>query len=143
MSIPEGTTFAEKHAAGTSIDSRIEDCVSARQKDNAVPCAVAFEIAKQLNVPARQVGITIDLMNLKLVKCQLGLFGYADGKKLNPGSASDEALNRAILSAAVDSRLICEKAWEIADQLKVGKISVGSACEKLRIKIKQCQLGAF
>ena len=106
-------------------------------------CAVAFEIAKQLNVSPQKVGTAIDLMNLKIIKCQIGLFGYSTGKKITPEKTVDTALNDAILSAAIGNRLPCDKAWEIADKLNIGKLAIGNACEGLSIKIKPCQLGAF
>lgn len=143
MSLEEGKTYADKHASDTQIDSNIRDQINAHKKDDTLPCAVAFEIANQLNVTPQQVGTTIDLMNLKLVKCQIGLFGYDGGKKLTPDHSPDPALKEAILSASVDNRMPCTKAWEIAEQSNIGKLTLGNVCEGLGIRIKPCQLGAF
>jgi PIN domain nuclease of toxin-antitoxin system len=143
MSLQEGKTFSDKHTTDMSIDPSIQESINTQKKDNTISCAVAFEIAKQLEVSPQQVGTTIDLMNLKLIKCQIGLFGYSTGKKLTPDSEPDSSLKDTILSAATDSRLPCEKAWEIADKLNIGKMALGNASEGLAIKIKPCQLGAF
>ena len=82
-------------------------------------------------------------MNLKLVKCQVGLFGYSAGKKVTPDPSPDNALKDAILSAAKENRLSCEKAWDISDKLNIGKMAFGNPCEGLSIRIIPCHLGAF
>jgi len=42
-----------------------------------------------------------------------------------------------------DGRLPCAAVFQIAADFKLAKIRVSSACEKLKIKISACQLGAF
>jgi hypothetical protein len=42
-----------------------------------------------------------------------------------------------------DDRLPCAAAFQIAADFKLAKIRISSACEKLKIKISACQLGAF
>lgn len=83
-------------------------------------------------------------MNLRLVKCQLGLFGYGSAKKIvEAQAADDEQLADAIREAVVDNRLPCHRAWEIAARFKLPKLRMGGVCEGLGIRIKPCQLGAF
>jgi hypothetical protein len=86
------------------------------------------------------------LLEYKIAKCQLGLFGYGQGpdkKALKPKAPGDQKLEEAIRGALVDEKLSCLDAWQIADQFNVPKMSVSNACEALGIKIKPCQLGAF
>ena len=58
-----------------------------------------------------------------------------------PSVSSD--LESAIRKALANGRLSCLDAWKIADQLQIKRLDVCAACEKLKIKVKPCQLGAF
>jgi len=109
-----------------------------------LPCAVAFDVAKHLDVSPEAVGRTADLMEIKLVKCQLGLFGYHHKKSIvKPVSSVAPGLKKAISQALINGRLPCKHAWEIAGTLGIQKIKVGAACDSLEIKIRPCQLEAF
>ena len=46
-----------------------------------LPCALAFDIAGKNNVAPKEVGVALDVLNIRLTKCQLGLFGYQPKKK--------------------------------------------------------------
>mgnify|MGYP001819900131 CR=1 FL=1 len=144
MSQEKGKKFAEKHESNTQINNEIKDHIISRAKNNELPCAVAHKIAADLNVPPAEIGKTADLLEMMLVKCQLGLFGYTPEKKIvEPESAENPDLASAIQDARVDGNLSCENAWEIARRFDVSKMKVSSVCEQLKIKIKPCQLGAF
>ncbi len=144
MSLQKGKTFADKHGPDATQNPTVEKEILSRSKDEQLPCAVAFDIAKRLNVPPGEVGRTTDLLNFRLVKCQLGLFGYTHKSKLI-SSRHDAApeLQEAIRTELTDGRLPCRTAWEIAARFKVHKLFVSGVCEALDIKIKPCQLGAF
>ncbi|CAB5121555.1 hypothetical protein D3OALGA1CA_2632 [Olavius algarvensis associated proteobacterium Delta 3] len=136
--------FAEKHDASDTPDATIHGELLTRVKNNELPCAVAFQVAGDLSATPGDVGRTMDLMNARLTKCQLGLFGYAPEKKIVSSRMPDNPEMTAALQAAlVDHRLPCASAWEIADRFGVRKLVVSAACEALGIKIKPCQLGAF
>jgi hypothetical protein len=49
----------------------------------------------------------------------------------------------AIQAAAIDNRLTCEKAHELADTLGIQLRVIGDLCNQLQIKITACQLGCF
>jgi len=135
--------LAQKHA-GKSPDPKIEAELSLKSIRGELPCAVAFDIATRLNVAPAEVGITCDLRNIKLSKCQIGLFGYEPNYKVVTADKEPlPALKEALAAAQTGNRITCRIAWEIAARLKVGKIAVGNACETMGIKIKHCQLGAF
>jgi hypothetical protein len=90
------------------------------------------------------VGKAADLMNFKLIKCQLGLFGYQPQKKIvKPRDSIKEDIKNAVSSALGQGRISCKDAWDIASRLNVSKMTVSSACETMGVKIKNCQLGAF
>jgi hypothetical protein len=144
MSSNQESDFTAKHKAGDRPDEKIAEAIKKRSKDNELPCAVAFAIAKEIGAAGEDVGKTVDLLNFRLVKCQLGLFGYTPEKKIvQPASSPDPALTAAIREAIIDDKLPCALAWDIAERLDVRKMTVSSACEALGIKIKPCQLGAF
>ncbi|GEA14079.1 MAG: hypothetical protein PWR22_2103 [Moorella sp. (in: firmicutes)] len=39
-----------------------------------LPCAVAQEVARRLQVPMREVGQAADDLKIKIIQCQLGCF---------------------------------------------------------------------
>jgi hypothetical protein len=131
MSQQKGKKFSEKHKSDAQLNEEIKDQIISRTKNNELPCAA-------------EVGKTADLLEMMLVKCQLGLFGYMPEKKIVKPEASEKPdLTSAIQDARVGGNLSCENAWEIARRFDVSKMKVSSVCEQLKIKIKPCQLGAF
>jgi hypothetical protein len=105
---------------------------------------VAFKIAETLQVSPSDVGKTADLLEMTLVKCQLGLFGYKPNKKIVKAKAPENSdLEKAIRDALIDGKLPCRKAWDIARSQDLSKMAISAVCEHLKIKIKPCQLGAF
>jgi len=144
MNVHSGKKFAQKHGPDATPDKSIKNEILKLTKNGELPCAVAFEITKILQVSPDAVGRTADLMNFKLTKCQLGLFGYLPRKKIvEPLNNIKENLKDAITDALFQGRLSCEHAWNIASRLSVSKMTVSGACEAMGIKITKCQLGAF
>jgi hypothetical protein len=144
MKLKKGESYSKKHGIDALPDLSIKNEILKRTKDEKVPCAVAFEIAKALQVSPKPVGKAADLMNFKLTKCQLGLFGYQPQKKIvTPQDSVEENLKDAISQSLSQGKLSCKDAWEIASRFSIGKMAVSSACETMGIKIKNCQLGAF
>jgi hypothetical protein len=136
--------FSKKHPQDKSCDPVLADEVKQLSQNGRLPCAVAFDIARKNNVPVREVGVTLDLLNIRLTKCQLGLFGYSPEKKIiKPDEAVEEALMEAVKKAMEENRLSCDNAWAVASRLNIPKMAVSRACETLGVKIKPCQLGAF
>ena len=137
------TSFEAKHGPDALPDPEIREAVAARETSGAISCARAHKVARSLSVPPAEVGRTIDLMGIRLTKCQLGLFGFSPEKKVvTPVADPDPALTDAIRDAP-EGRLSCAAAWEIADRLDIPRMRVSGACESAGIKIKPCQLGAF
>jgi hypothetical protein len=144
MSRSTKKSFSEKHGADQKPEDFIQKEILKRIKDNAIACAVVFDIAKLLNVLPDRVSRTVDLMNIRLAKCQLGLFGYPPKNKIvELAAAIDPELSDAIRRGLVGDKLPCRSAWETAARLGVSKMTVSGACEAMGIKIKPCQLGAF
>ncbi len=136
--------FTKKHPLDAQADKATETEIRNRAKNNELACAVAFKIAKDLEISPAEVGKTTDLINCELIKCQLGLFGYAPGKKkLDLQTTPRQDMTDAISDGLVNGKLACKAAWDIAERYNVPKLTVGSTCETMGIKIKPCQLGAF
>ena len=144
MNINKRKKFSAKHGSDATPDRFIEEEILKQGKNKEIPCSVAFEIAKTLKVTPDAVGMTADLINFKLTKCQLGLFGYRPQKKIveHPDRIT-ENLKNAIADKLVHGRLSCRRAWDIASDFKIGKMKVSGACEAMDVKITGCQLGAF
>jgi hypothetical protein len=125
-------------------DENIQNILAQRAKGNELPCAVAFDIAGQLDTSPAAVGEYADQLKLDLVKCQLGLFGYKPNKRIvKPVDVVVPELAAAIKNELVNDRLPCKSAWKLAKKFGVRKMAVSGACETLGVKIKSCQLGAF
>ncbi|MDD9304807.1 MAG: hypothetical protein HUK40_21685 [Desulfobacter sp.] len=135
--------YARKHP-GLQIDPAIAQEIKAAAKQGQLFCASAHRLAKVLGQTPAQIGIQTDLMELCIAHCQLGLFGYfPDKKKINPKVNVSKALELTIFNTQKNSRLSCRQCWDIAKAHGISKLAMGSACEKLDIRIKPCQLGAF
>ncbi len=144
MTLEKGQKFADKHGPDAQIDSVIREKIEGKVKVGELACAMAFKIAAELEVPPSEVGKALDLLEHRLSKCQLGLFGYKPNKKkVTARKPENLQVETAIRIALVDGKLTCRNAWSIAHQYNVPKMAVSNACEFLGIKIKPCQLGAF
>ena len=144
MSIHKNKQFAQKHKSDVKPDNLIKEEILKHSVKGKLPCFVAFKIAKELQVPPGDVGKMVDLLNFRLAKCQLGLYGYQPKKrKVKPKMPLDQGLKNAITDALVEGKLTCKKVWDIASLYNVHKFRVSCACEAMKIKIIKCQLGAF
>jgi len=136
--------FSKKHSSDRKISEPVTALVKTKVTDGAMACAVAFEIAESLAVSPEEVGFTLDSLEVKVVKCQLGLFGYGPAKRLvKPAERVPPDLEKAIREALVKGRLSCSAAWALAEKRRLQKMEISSACETLGIKIGSCQLGTF
>ena len=144
MSKDKPQKFSDKHNAADKPNPEIMKKIEQRSKNKEIPCALAFEIIEESGFLPADIGKNIDLMNFKLIKCQLGLFGYTPDKKIvNAQDTPDNDLKAAIKGALVNDKLPCQSAWEIADRFQVPKLTVSGVAEGMGIKVKPCQLGAF
>lgn len=144
MTQQKNQPYSDKHGQAVKMDESIAAQIRKRAKNGELPCAVAFDIAAVLGCEPAAVGQTSDLLNFRLVKCQLGLFGYRPAKKIvKPAEPAEPQLEAAVSGSAVGRKMACKDAWELAERFKVPKMTVCAVCEALGVKIKPCQLGAF
>lgn len=136
--------YFKKHPENSEIDEDLKNEILEQVKNNNITCKKAEEIASERGSSLEETGRTIDILNVNITKCQLGLFGYGEAKKIVQAAKEiPPELKESITAALKDEKLSCIAAWEIADKLNISRMKVAAACEALQIKIKPCQLGAF
>lgn len=144
MTHEDAGKYGAKHPAGTTSDPAVAASVQERAENGRITCTAAHDIAGKLNVPPSEVGTAIDLLEYRIIECQLGLFGYYPGRKIvEAADVVAEDLRERLDRFAADGEIGCASAWGIADTLGIERMSVAAACETLGIKIKRCQIGAF
>ena len=136
--------YFKKHPAGSKVDDELKQEIISQVKNNNISCKKAEEIAGELLVTLEETGKAIDILNINITKCQLGLFGYGETKKIvQPAKEITPELKESITSALKEGMLSCTAAWKIAGKLNIPRMKVCAACEAMQIKVKPCQLGAF
>ena len=139
--------YAAKHPPGTARSEQIAKAIREKSPGGRLVCAMGEKISKELKVDIAEVGITADLLEIKIKECQLGLFGWGDkpnhGKDIRATDSVSVEIKSAVEKAAVNGIVTCAALWKIADQLSVKRRVVSAACEALGLKIRACQLGAF
>ena len=126
------------------MDEKIAAAIERRAKNGELRCAEAFRIAEELGVAPLAVGQTANELDVRLARCQLGLFGHGPQKSIT--EAAEEIppdLEQAIREGLILGRLPCAVAWAIAARFGMPKLHVANAAEGLDVRLAQCQLGAF
>lgn len=125
-------------------DENLCTLITARLPQGEMTCATAFALADELGISTSDLGYYADHLRIRLVKCQIGLFGYGKGKKLISAlDTVDDTLKTAIQSKTNQGVIHCEQVFDVAKTLVVSKVTIGNACETMGIKIKHCRFGAF
>lgn len=136
--------YAKKHPSNYKVKPEIVDALKKKVSDQGISCADAHKISNDLNKTPSEIGITMDILEVRITKCQMGFFGYKPEKKIvKPAASITQTLENAIQEQLEDNRISCKTAWETAEKLNMKRIEVASACEALKVKISPCQLGAF
>jgi len=124
----------------------LEHRVRETLRDGRLPCAYAFRIAAENGRTPAEVGAEADRLDVRISRCQLGLFGYdpfgAKGlaRKLEqvPGDVTV-----SLRSAQEDGRIACVDLWRIAEDHGLPRLAVACAAETLDLRVTPCQLGCF
>jgi hypothetical protein len=136
--------YASKHPGEVEADPKIAEKIRQKLAGGHITCAAAHTIAADLSLPPSQIGMTIDLLEARITRCQMGLFGYAPQKNIvKPALSVPPELKNAIEACLIDGRISCGHCWEIASRQGLRKLEIAGACEALGVKVKPCQLGAF
>lgn len=152
LNLKRGTTQMAHEDAGhysmkhqnKKLDPKISSKLENEAINGTITCSKVHKVARSIGIDPKEVGIQVDLMELRLKECSLGLFGYdPDGKNFDDTMEVSEPLSLEIKKIAPSGRTTCIQCWELASRVKMRRSVIGSACEKMGIKIKGCQLGAF
>ena len=131
------------------VEEGLAAAVRGRLKNGLLPCAEAFNLAEELSLPRAEVGRAADVLEVHLTTCQLGLFGYPGKSKYWETTARTEqivhgALEEAVLATRDKTNIIsCEALLAIAQRFGLPPWQAGFAADRLGVRIKRCQLGAF
>lgn len=144
MTHEDAGKYSAKHPAGTVVDPTVAAALKVMAADGRITCAAAHGVAGDLEVAPSEIGTAIDLMEYRIIECQLGLFGYAPERKIvKAADAVSDDLRDRLHKAAPDGVISCASCWGIAQALDMARMDVAAACERLDFKIRPCQLGAF
>jgi hypothetical protein len=131
-------------APRANMDRVLEEELRASLVDGYLPCPVAFQIARKLEVSRRQVGDMANRMKVRITSCQLGCFQVEKATHDDLiGRQVNETLAAEIEVSRVDGKLPCAVAFDVAKKLKVTPKEVGDAATMQKAKISSCQLGCF
>jgi len=144
MSHHDAGKYKLKHPSNGEVRKDLAEAVAKAASDGTISCARAEKIAGELQLSMKEVGVAVDLAEIRIDKCQLGLFGYGTKKlAVKPAESVTPDMEQALRRSLVNDRLPCLAAWELAVRFGVKRMDISAACEALRIKVKPCQLGAF
>ncbi len=136
--------YRAKHPSGTTCEPTLAAALAEIADNGRIACAAALELAERLGVSPAEVGRAADLLEYRIVRCQLGLFGYEPEKRVvRPAEQVSDGLRERLAHAAPGGRIDCASLWEIADTMGLDKMTVSAACERLGLKITRCRIGAF
>ena len=145
MSHEDEGHYAAKHSDEVEINRSAAESIKQRSSNDKLTCVEAHAISSELGIAPSEVGKTLDLMEIRIIECQLGFFGYegADRSIVKPAEKVPDQLKDRILKEVEDNRVSCLSLWTVADEMNISKMNVSAACETLKLKVCCCQLGAF
>lgn len=136
--------YRAKHPKGAAPDPELAAALSEAAENGRITCAAAFRIVETLGVDPGDLGVTADLLEIRIIHCQLGLFGFEPEKRIvRPAEEVPADLRARLEKAVAGGRISCASLWEIADESGLGRMTVAAACERLTLKVGPCQIGAF
>ncbi|MDC7225745.1 MAG: hypothetical protein PQJ61_03150 [Spirochaetales bacterium] len=138
--------YAGKHPAETELNEKAAKAVQDRVRNERITCLAAHEAAAEAGVSPAVIGQTLDLLEVRINGCQLGLFGHGGkdhGKAEFKLPENAETLITAVKKAAGPDGISCYELWKAAETAGCSKQDAAAVCETADIKIKDCQLGAF
>ncbi len=124
--------------------SQLEDMVKASLKDGYLPCAVAFKIAKEAQIPKVAIGEMTDRLGIRVTNCQIGCFKV--DKTVHDNSAHEDLDDGIVSKLNVlkeNNELTCANVFDLAQQLTSTPIAIADVANLHNLKIHNCQLGCF
>jgi hypothetical protein len=130
-------------------DEQVTAAIRPRLEDGLLSCTSAMDIAEELACPPIAVGQTADVLAIHLTGCQLGLFGYPGHAKGWKSAGVEELpvppdIEQALREGQdAQGDISCLVLWRLADEHGISRIQIGYLADRLGIKVRHCQLGAF
>src|SRR5659263_51008 len=70
MAHEDAGKYAAKHSPGTTLNEQIAKAIREQSSGGKLVCAMGEKISKELKVGIVEVGITADLLEMKIKECQ-------------------------------------------------------------------------
>jgi hypothetical protein len=137
--------YDSKHPSGSAVAPRLHRALQSAAVAGRLSCSRIHTLSRELGVSPQEAGKAADLGNIRISKCQLGLFSHAPSAPtdLTGLQQIDATLESAVRGALENGRLPCAVAWRLAKTHAVTRREMGQYTQKMAIKISTCQLGAF
>jgi hypothetical protein len=134
--------YGRKHDS-VKTNEAILEAIQKKAFNKTISCAAAHALAKDYGTSPAEVGKAIDVLEVCIVSCQLGIFKHSPDRPAPAVPEIKPELEQAIASRLTNGRLSCVAAWSIAKGFHLTRLQMGAACDHLGIKINACQLGTF
>jgi hypothetical protein len=134
--------YGRKHDS-VKTNAAVLEAIRNKASDKTISCAAAHAVAKKCGTSPAEVGKAIDVSEVCIVSCQLGIFKHSSDRPAQAVPEITPELEQTITSRLTNGRLSCEAAWSIAKDHRLTRLQMGAACDHLGIKINACQLGTF
>ena len=124
----------------------IESEVLLTLRDGRLPCAFAFHLADKHGWTADEIGAEATRLDVRISRCQLGLFGYDSFRQKGFVQQLAEVpgdVTVSLRAAAADTQIACAALWRIAEEHGLPRIAIACATETLGLRVSPCQLGCF
>ena len=130
------------------MDERLRQALQGHLEDGKLPCSQAHAIARTLGVEPLVVGFAASELDIRISRCQLGLFGFgpkSEGKHkiVHPMDEVPERLAARLRASAGENGITCTAVWKVADDLGYQRLETSSAVEAMGLRVARCQLGCF
>lgn len=126
--------------------SEMESVILASLRDARLPCSFAFRIAEENAWSPAAVGAEAERLNVRISRCQLGLFGYNSFRQKGLVQSLPDVPGDIVVSLraeAVENQIACAALWRIADDHGLPRVAAACAAETLGLRVNPCQLGCF
>ncbi|MDF1515410.1 MAG: hypothetical protein P1S60_16490 [Anaerolineae bacterium] len=138
----------KKIAEDFTLDENIKEAMLSYADDNKLTCAQAHSLAGKFEVSPLVIGHSADVLSIRLVQCQLGLYGYPGKKGWDAAGVANLPEPEAFITALkasvdVENGMNCLDLWHLAASHNISRMQAGYIAEKAGIRIMNCQLGAF
>lgn len=111
MAHEDAGKYVAKHPSGTTLNEHIAKVVREKSLDGKLVCAMGEKISKELKVSIAEVGMTADLLEMKIKECQLGLFGWGEkpnhGKDIPTADSPSIEIKSALEKTARNGMITC------------------------------------